>query len=503
MKKILYVTLALMAGAAAFSSCSLEQYPDKALSTEDAMESAADCNNFLIGIYAASKSLFSGFYMYSTDFMTDSYHAVKNYGNWDGDYYTYHGGNGLTASDSGVWSVWANYYSVIGNCNFLIAGAEKVLAKEGISDDEKAQVQEYMGVAKFMRAFLYFRLTQYFCKDYDPASAESVFGVPVVTKYEPTGDASKYPHRGTLAQTYKQIDEDIAEAEKFVKTAGEPDYGYVSADAVQALKARVALSKHDWKTAYAAASALVDAGTYPLQTDAKKYADGWVNDNLGEAIWQPIIVDSSDGGSACSYFVHNTSGKEGEDDPQYFPEKWVLDLYAAGDIRYDAYFTESEINMRGNVGKITMLTKFNGNPKLNTSAASRYINMPKVFRISEMYLIAAEAAAENNDSGNAAKYLNALQTARGAAVTGASKDEIRAERNRELFGEGFRLSDIKRYHIGFTRDNGQDPSMIQDTGYKLSLPADSPKFIWPIPTKEMEANPQMENEQNEGYSLEG
>ena len=201
--------------------------------------------------------------------------------------------------------------------------------------------------------------------------------------------------------------------------------------------------------------------------------------------------------------MHNTSGKEGEDDPQYFPEKWVLDLYAAGDIRYDAYFTESEINMRGNVGKITMLTNFNGNPKLNISAASRYINMPKVFRISEMYLIAAEAAAENNDSGNAAKYLNALQTARGAAVTGASKDEIRAERNRELFGEGFRLSDIKRYHIGFTRDNGQDPSMIQDTGYKLSLPADSPKFIWPIPTKEMEANPQMENEQNEGYSLEG
>ncbi|MBQ2107118.1 MAG: RagB/SusD family nutrient uptake outer membrane protein, partial [Bacteroidales bacterium] len=63
--------------------------------------------------------------------------------------------------------------------------------------------------------------------------------------------------------------------------------------------------------------------------------------------------------------------------------------------------------------------------------------------------------------------------------------------------------DIKRYHIGFTRDNGQDPSMIQDTGYKLSLPADSPKFIWPIPTKEMEANPQMEKEQNEGYSLEG
>ena len=238
-------------------------------------------------------------------------------------------------------------------------------------------------------------------------------------------------------------------------------------------------------------------------TAAATYAKGWINDDLKESIWQPIILDNSDGGSACDYFIHNTSGDAGADDPQYFPEKWVLDLYdSATDIRYDAYFANRAINMRGNTGNLTILIKFPGNPALNVSAASRYINRPKVFRISEMYLIAAEAALENNDPTNAAKYLNELQTKRGATVTAATVDNIRDERNRELFGEGFRLFDIKRYHIGFTRDAGQDPAMIQDLTKDLSLPADSPKFVWPIPSDEIQANPQIKDEQNEGYTLE-
>jgi len=482
MKKILNVALVLIAGLAAFNSCDLNKYPDRYINTDEAMESAADCNNFLVGIYASSKSLFSGFYVYGTDLMTDSY---------------------LMASNSDVNDVWFNYYHVIGNCNFLIAGTQKLLNSGKLNEADTKTVQEYYGVACFFRAFLYYRLTQYFCKDYDPATAADVFGVPVVTKYEPTGDSGKYPHRGTLEATYVQIDTDIAEAEKYVLTAGKPDYGYVSADAVKALKARVALTKEDWPTAFAAASDLVDSGTYSLQTNAAKYASGWINDDLGEAIWQPIIVDNSDGGSSSEYFEHNTSGTAGDDDPQYFPEQWVLDLYdSATDIRYDAYFENRAINKRGNVGNLTLFIKFPGNPKLNTSAASRYINMPKVFRISEMYLIAAEAALENSDPTNAAKYLNELQTKRGATVTAATQANIRDERNRELFGEGFRLSDIKRYHIGFTRDAGQDASLIQETAKDLSLPADSPKFVWPIPTDEMTDNPQFAGEQNEGYSIE-
>ena len=161
MKKILYVTLALIASLSVSSSCDLNKYPDTAINTEEAMESASDCNNFLVGIYAASKSLFSGFYMYAPDLMTDSYHAIKNFGNWEGNFYT----NNILTSDDDVYAVWANYYSVIGNCNFLIAGAQKLLNSGELNEADTKTVQEYYGVACFFRAFLFFRLSQNFSKD--------------------------------------------------------------------------------------------------------------------------------------------------------------------------------------------------------------------------------------------------------------------------------------------------------------------------------------------------
>ena len=134
------------------------------------------------------------------------------------------------------------------------------------------------------------------------------------------------------------------------------------------------------------------------------------------------------------------------------------------------------------------------------------MNQPKIFRISEMYLIAAEAAA--NKGGQdivASKYLNDLKAARiaGWKKTDYTGDDltvaIRQERVRELFGEGHRMNDLKRWHIGFTRSAGQDPGLVMP-GEKyagLSMEADSPLFVWPIPIDEMQANPQME--QNPAY----
>lgn len=507
MKKIFYNTLTLIAGLTLLASCNLEKYPDTAINKEEAMESPADCYNFLTGLYASTKSLYSGIYTYSTDLMTDCYHAIKNFGNWDGEFYHYD----IVASNSSVEAVWNNFYAYIGNANFLISGTNKLLESGTLSTADEATVQEYYGEACFLRALMYFKLTEYFCKAYDKSTAEATFGVPVVTEYAPTAVSSKYPHRGSLAATYAQIDKDLTEAEKFVTTAGSANSKFVNKDIVTALRARFALSAQDYTTAYEKANSLIEGQKYALVTDAEAYADGWLNDNLSETLWQPVIVDASDGGSANSYFIHNTSGADGADDPQYLPEDWVLKLYdTVSDIRYNAYFEKRTINIRGNNGDLVVLVKFPGNPKLNTSAASRYVNMPKIFRISEMYLIAAEAAYNNGNESAASAVLNDLKSARiiGWKKTSYSgtalQKEIRDERVRELFGEGFRLSDIKRWHIGFSRTAGQDPSMLQpgENYVSLSLPADSPKFVWPIPTSEMSANPQMKGEQNEGYTTE-
>ena len=485
----------------AVSACSLEKYPDNAISTNDAMESVADCQAFRNGLYSGMKGVFTGAYVYATDLQTDLYHAVMNFGNFQGAFYHY----SVVASESMAANAWFGLYSVIGNANFLIEGTQKLLAAGTLSEADAAIVQQYYGEACYLRAHMYYQLACYFCADYDPETAEDFMGVPVVTKYAPTGDASKYPGRPTLQVTYNQILADLAEAEKYVTEPGAPRAAYVTKDVVTALKARVALMMHDYDVAFTAAKSLIDAGTYTLVTDAATFADGWTNDNLNEAIWQVAMTGPDDIGNSFSYFIYNTSGVEGEDNPQYIPEDWVLDLYSNDDIRYQTWFDAREIKTPV-VGNLTLLVKYPGNPLLY-SAVTNYVNMPKVFRIAEMYLIAAEAAIEREEEIVASKYINDLRKARIASWTEADYTgsalvaELRQERVRELYGEGHRLNDIKRWHIGFERSAGQDPALVMPGANYVDCKreADDPLFVWPIPTAELQANPQMKGQQNPGY----
>lgn len=498
MKKI---SLYIVALAALFvSSCNLEKYPYDAINKDEAMESVADCQQFRYGLYANTKGVFTGAFIYAQDLQADLYHAVDKFGNWQGPFYSYQ----LTTSESTPSSAWFGLYSAIANANFLIEGTQKLLEKGTLSEADTKSVQLYYGEACYLRAHFYFVLSQYFCEDYDPETADSKMGVPVVTVYAPTGEADKYPDRGTLAKTYKQITDDLAEAAKYVTTEGEVNSNYVTKDVVTALQARVALTMHDYETAYNKAVSLITPGTYKFVTTKAGLAEAWTKDNLSECLWQAKMVDASDRGNSYSYFIYNTTGVDGEDDPQYIPEDWCLNLYADDDIRW-AWFDKRNIHLRV-TGNVYLLVKYPGNPALQSNDVSNYCNMPKIFHIGEMYLIAAEAAYSNNDYVNANKYLNDLRSARIPSWTKtdyAGLDlfrEIREERVRELYGEGFRLNDLKRWHMGFTRSKGQDPSILfPGKNYvDCTREADDPFFLWPIPKDECQANPQMV--QNPAYT---
>ncbi|MBP3201980.1 MAG: carboxypeptidase-like regulatory domain-containing protein [Bacteroidales bacterium] len=93
-------------------------------------------------------------------------------------------------------------------------------------------------------------------------------------------------------------------------------------------------------------------------------------------------------------------------------------------------------------------------------------------------MVRSEALAQTG--GDAKGVLNALQAARGASATDGSLQSIYYERRKELYGEGFRLPDIKRLHQPLVRS--ADPehwATVKD------LPADSPRFMLPIPEVEM------------------
>ena len=145
-----------------------------------------------------------------------------------------------------------------------------------------------------------------------------------------------------------------------------------------------------------------------------------------------------------------------------------------------------------------LLVKYYGNQDFINNAYIYHTVMPKPFRLAEQYLIRAEAycrQATPNYSA-ASKDLSALRAARisgGGSISLTADnciEQIAAERVRELYMEGFRLHDIKRWGKlyrngeGFTR-TPQSNTLAE--GSSLAIKADNPLFVWPIPKHEIEA----------------
>ena len=120
---------------------------------------------------------------------------------------------------------------------------------------------------------------------------------------------------------------------------------------------------------------------------------------------------------------------------------------------------------------------------------------PFVLRLSEMYLIRAEAACHDGDIDTAVSDIATLEArARGVKaseinVVYSNAEEldriIRRERVKELFLEGHRLFDLTRKHETLSRDAACGSSVLS-----MTYPDD--RFILPIPLVELDANEAMQ-----------
>ena len=128
-----------------------------------------------------------------------------------------------------------------------------------------------------------------------------------------------------------------------------------------------------------------------------------------------------------------------------------------------------------------------------------HVCMPKIFRLAEQYLIRAEAYCrqEQPNYSLASKDLTKLRATRfqsgggNISLTASNYiEQIANERVRELYMEGFRLWDMKRWGKlynngeGFTR-KAQSNSLKEGSSLKVTL--DNPLFTWPIPQHEIES----------------
>lgn len=495
---IKYMMLAgLVVGLA---SCNdLDRFPKDKIGLDQSFQSISDASKWDKGLYADLRGRVYNIYTYSTDVQADQLNATQDYGNRNG---FPHRWTGFLSDDYTIRDVWAGYYWGITVVNKMLEGFENINPKNA---NETSQLNQFKGDAYLARAYYYFNLMLRYAKPYNSSTASSDPGVPLVLKY----DINVMPERATSAEVYKQILDDINQASSLLSNvSGGQGSHYFNKDVVMALKARVALNMKDWATAESAANALINSGTYPLISDAVNFKKMWVNDFPQEDIFQCFVNKPDELPPTNNIYLGYNVAKNYYD-PDFIPSQWVVDAYADNDIRKGVYFNNTfNVHIQGNDYQgIYLVNKFPGNPALWTAASTNYAQAPKVFRIAEMYLISAEAAANQNKDLEAATTLNTLRIARGLDATSATgatlMDSIKLERFRELAFEGFRLNDLERWNDGFTRHDPQNMNIIMVTPsadfYQKSVQANDPKFVWAIPSHEVTINPNLKGHQNAGW----
>jgi hypothetical protein len=128
----------------------------------------------------------------------------------------------------------------------------------------------------------------------------------------------------------------------------------------------------------------------------------------------------------------------------------------------------------------------------------------KVLRLSEIYLIAAEAAYNKAPRNEplARAYLNEVAMNRDPAFAGyvstgaALLNDILRERRKELAFEGHRYWDLSRYNQNVVR---VDATGNNYPGALLAISTTNFRRILPIPQTELDANPNIRGQQNTGY----
>jgi len=338
--------------------------------------------------------------------------------------------------------IWQNGYGVVNRVNNIID------ALPTINDAEIAAVRDVIrGESLFLRGWMYFELVRYFAQPWGFTGDNSHPGV--VLRTTPTkGTVGLAKARATVAETYKQIIDDLTEAERLLPASNS---GRASKGAAAALLARVYFQQNDFTNAAAAANRVAGANLYSLTDGVRDVFD---NANNSEAIFQLLSTDQNNAAGA----VNGNFRAADFDSPFLLDDAYARVLFGStttGDKRRDLFLQRDGL---------TFTTKFD---KL-------VMNVPMI-RYAEILLIRAEATAQTNPTAALAD-VNAIRRRAGlSALTGltgqALIDAIRRERSIEFIAEGFRYHELKR-----TRQNLR------------ATPWNGNQTIFKIPDVEVNAN---------------
>jgi tetratricopeptide (TPR) repeat protein len=480
---IFFATLLLVG----FASCKkdfLDVKPTNSGEAETAIQTAADAKVMINGLM--SKMTSSDYY--GRNFIL--YGDTKG-----GDLTIFSQGRGLDAlytfnhskSSNNYSGFWNQIYHCILQANNIVTSIDRLEAA-GTTED----FDNYKGQALTARALMYFDLVRLYGKPY--SQDKSSFGVPNIT--EPL-DASAQPLRATVEQNYTQILSDLKEAEPLLSKS--KSNGYLNYYGNKAIQARVYLNMENYADALSAAQEIINSNVYKLYSNAD-WVNSWKTQFGSESIFElGIFPSESDlGSSSLGYYLRRKGHGGGSALGWFMASDYFLDRLNQdpNDVRWGVMsYDESAPTHLGASYKYSGSTMLEGDGKSTATA----VNI-KVIRLSEIYLIAAEAAY-HIDKDLAATYLNEIRKrspnlapATGATIT---MEMIMDERSKELFTEGQRFFDMLRLNLPITFND--EFGGITVSHRPKTIDRTFEKVILPIPQDEINANPGLEAQQNPGY----
>jgi hypothetical protein len=490
MKKI-YIILTVVILGIALQSCAgfLDQKPTDSTLSIEAITTPADAQVALNGAFRAM----SNFSYYGRQFLLyadfkggDMTPPSLGLGN-DALFTFIHNFN---MSNFGEY--WSSMYYVILQSNNLLAALEEDVVKIESENDQQA-IDNIKGQALFVRALAHFDLVRIYGYPYLKDNGASP-GVAVVTEVL---NAKEQLARNSVAEVYAQVIQDLTQAAALLnKSKIELGANYYAA---KSLLARVYLYKGDWDNAYSNATEVINSGVYQLYTP-ENWLDSWGADYGSESIFElPVRVGEND--LALSSPTHMlrpsyvNNGSSSMVASKIFEQLLNED---PEDVRWRIMGNET-INdghawlVKGRLGWIRKYEK-------NDQTA----NNLKIIRLSEVYLIAAEAALKKSaaDKDAAANYLNSIRKRSPSLPLAEAgdvqlEDLILKERRKEFICEGHTYFDYMR--LGRTVHYDQTLFPIGPEGRKLSIDWHYYKCVMPIPMYELLANPNVV--QNQGYDV--